>query len=109
MEVGYVVIQIRLADCGIGGEDVHDKGVEINGFETFGGVVKNGVVDIVNCCHKSIVHDGEDHLVCGPCLACGSIGGTQFLTFGCRGAGWDDWVGWRFDFWDVEASLLQAR
>ncbi len=29
IEVGYVVIQIRLADPGVGGEDVHDKGAEI--------------------------------------------------------------------------------
>jgi hypothetical protein len=40
MKVGYVVIQIRLADLGIGGENVHDKGVEIDDVETFGGVVK---------------------------------------------------------------------
>ncbi len=79
------------------------------GVETFGRVVKNSIVDVVNCCRKLVARDGDDHLVCGPCLACGSIGGTQFLTFGCRGAGWDDWVGWRFDLWDVEASLLQAR
>ncbi len=26
MEVGHVVIQIRLADLGISGEDLHDKG-----------------------------------------------------------------------------------
>jgi hypothetical protein len=25
MEVGHVVIQIRLADLGVGGEDVHDR------------------------------------------------------------------------------------
>ena len=44
MEVGHVVILIRLADLGIGSEDVHDKGAEIDGIETFGGVVKNGIV-----------------------------------------------------------------
>ncbi len=46
MEVGHVVIQIRLADLGIGVEDVHEEGAEINGVETFSGVVKNGIVDI---------------------------------------------------------------
>ncbi len=69
---------------------MHDKGVEINGVETFGGVVKNGVVDIVNCRCKLVARDGEDHLVGVPSLPCGSVGGMQFLTFGCCGASWDD-------------------
>ncbi len=64
MEVGHVVIQIRLTDLGIGGEDVHDKGVEINGLETFGGVVKNGIVDVVDCHRKSVACNDEDYLVC---------------------------------------------
>jgi hypothetical protein len=76
MEVGYVVAQIRLAYLGIGVEDVHDKGVEIDGVETFGGVLKNGVVDIVDCCCKLNACDGEDHLVGVPCLASGGIGGV---------------------------------
>jgi hypothetical protein len=68
METGHVVIQIRLADLRVGGEDVHDKGAEIDGIETFGGIVKNGVVDIVDCNRKLVVCDGEDHLVCVPCV-----------------------------------------
>jgi hypothetical protein len=48
MEVGHVIIQIRLADLGIGVEDVHDRGVDIDGIETFGGAIKNGVVDVVD-------------------------------------------------------------
>ncbi len=79
MEVGHVVIQIRLTDLGVGGEDVHDKGVDIDGIETFGGVVKNGIVDIIDCCCKLVTHDGEDHLVCVSCLACGIIGGMNSL------------------------------
>ncbi len=101
MEVGHVDIQIRLADLGIGDEDVHDKKLEINGIETFGGVVENGVVDVIDCHHKLVACDGED-LVGVPCLTCGGIGGAQFLAFGCCGTGWDDWVGWKFNFWDVE-------
>ncbi len=42
MEVSHVIIQIRLANLGVGVEDVHDEGAEIDGIETFGGVVKNG-------------------------------------------------------------------
>jgi hypothetical protein len=93
MEVGHVVTQIRLADLGLGGKDVHDKGAEIDGVETLGGVIKNGVVDVVNRHCKLVASDGEYPLVGVPCLACGSVGGMQFLTFGCCGAGWDDWVG----------------
>jgi hypothetical protein len=53
--------------------------------------------------------DSEDHLVGVPCLACGSIGGMQFLAFGCCGAGWDDWVGWRFNLWDVECLPVASQ
>jgi hypothetical protein len=76
MEVGHVVVQIRLADLGVGVEDVHDEGAEIDGIETFNGVVKNRVVDVVDHRHKSIVCDGEDHLVGVPYLASGGIGGA---------------------------------
>ncbi len=76
MKVGHVVIQIRLADLGIGVEDVHDEGAEIEGVETFGGVVKNGIVDIIDRCCELVTCDGEDHLVGVPCLASGSIGGA---------------------------------
>ncbi len=93
MEVGHVVILIRLADLGIGSEDVHDKGAEIDGIETFGGVIKNSLEDIVDRRCKLDACDGEDHLVGVPCFACSSIGGVQILAFGCRGASWDDWVG----------------
>jgi hypothetical protein len=76
MEVGHVVIQIRLADLGIGFEDVHDKGAEIDSVETFGGVFKNGVVDVINCCRKLVACDSEDHLVGVPCLASSGVGGA---------------------------------
>ncbi len=102
MKVGHVVIQIRLADLGIGGEDVHDKGAEINGVETFGRVVKNSILDVVDCRRKLVACDGEDHLVGVSSLACVNVGGTQFLVIGCGGTGWDDWVGWKFNLWDVE-------
>ncbi len=102
MEVGYVVIQIRLADLGIGGEDVHDKGAEIDGVETFGGVVKNSVVGIVDRHRKLVACDGEDHLVGVQCLTGDGVGGAPFLAFGDRGACWGEWVGWRFNIWDVE-------
>ncbi len=59
MEVGHVVYQIRLADLGVDGEDVDDKGADINGIETFGGVIKNGVVDINDHRHKLVMSRGS--------------------------------------------------
>ncbi len=109
MEVGHVFIQIRLADLGIGGEDVHDEGAEIDGVETFGGVVKNGLVDMAHHCHELVACDGEEHLVVVPCLTGGGVGGAQFLAFGCRGASWDDGVGWRFNMWDVERLPIACQ
>jgi hypothetical protein len=108
-EVSHVVIQIRLADLGVDGEDVQDEGAEIDGIETFGGVVKNGIVDVINCCCKLVVCDGEDHLVGVPSLVCSGVGGMQFLALGCCGAGWDDWVGWRFNLWDVECLPVASQ
>ncbi len=50
--------------------------MEINSIETFGGVVKNGVVDVDDCHCKLVACDGEDHLVGVPCHASGSISGA---------------------------------
>jgi hypothetical protein len=102
MEAGHVVIQIRLANFSIGDEDMHDKGAEMDGVETFGGVLKNSVVDVVNRRRELVARDGEDHVVAVPCLTCGGVGGMQFLAFGHRGTGWDDWVGGRFYLWGVK-------
>ena len=109
MEIGHGVIQIRLADPSIGGGDVHEKGAEIDGVESFSGVIKNGIVDIVDRHRELVARDVEYHLVCVPCLACGGIGGMQFLAFGYHGAGWDDWVGWRFNLWDVERLSVASQ
>ncbi len=98
-----------MCDLSMGGEDVHDKGAEIDCVEIFGGVVKNGVVDIIDRRRELVACDGEDHLVCVPCLACGGIGGMQFLTFSCCGAYWDNWVGWRFNLWDVERLSVASQ
>ncbi len=96
MEVGHVIIQIKLADLGVGVEDVYDKGAEIDSVDTLGGVVKNGIVDVV-----------ENW--CVPCLASGGIGGTYILMVGSRGACWDDWVGRRFNMWDVERLPVMCQ
>ncbi len=43
---------------------------------TFGGVIKNGIVDVVDCRRKLVECDGEDHLVGVPCLASSHIDGA---------------------------------
>ncbi len=85
MEVVHVVIQIRLADLDVGVEDMHDKGEEIDSVETFGGVIKIGIVDVDDCHRKLVACDGEDHLVGVPRLASSSVGGAYFFTFGGHG------------------------
>ncbi len=98
-----------MADLSVGSKDVHEEGVEINGIESFGGVIKNGIVDVINCHCAQVAHDVKDYLVCVPCLACGGVDGTQFLAFGCRGVGWDSWVSWRFNLWDVECLSIASQ
>ncbi len=79
MEIGHVIIQIRLADLSVGGEDVNEEGVEIDGIEFSGWVIKNGIVDVIDCRCVLVAHDVEDHLVCFLCPACGGIGGIWLL------------------------------
>ncbi len=76
MEVGHVVIKIRLADLGVGVEDVHEEGAEINGIKTFGGVAKNGIVDVIDRHRKLVACDGEVHLVGVPRLTGSGTGGA---------------------------------
>jgi hypothetical protein len=109
LEIGHIVIQIRLADLSVGGEDVHDKGAKINGVESFGGVLKYGLVDVVNCRHILVACDVDNHLVDVQCFECSGVGGTQFLAFCCCGANWDNWVGWRFIWWNVESLSLGSQ
>ncbi len=52
---------------------MHDKEA---GIKIFGGVVKNGVVDIIGCRHELVACDGEDHLLGVPCLTGGGFGRT---------------------------------
>ncbi len=98
-----------MADPGLGVQDVHDKGAEIDNIETFIGVVKNSVVDVVDYHCKLIACDGEDHLVGVPCLASGSVGGTKILAVGGCGTCWDDWVSQRFNMWDVECPPITCQ
>ncbi len=82
--------------------------MEIDGIKTFGGVVKNGIVDVVDCRCKLVAYDSEDHLVV-PCLASSGIGGTYFLAIGGCGACWDGWVGRRFNMWDVKRLPIACQ
>jgi hypothetical protein len=75
VEFGQVVVQIGLADLGICRQYVLDKREEVDAIETFGWVIEDGVVDVVNGGGELVVHDGKDEFVGGPSLACNKIGG----------------------------------
>ncbi len=83
--------------------------MEIDGVKTFGGVIKNGVVDIVNHPHELVTCDGEDHLVGVPRHASGRVGGVWFLAVGVCGTCWDDWVVRRYNIWDVECLPIACQ
>ena len=49
--------------------NVLDECTKVNSVETFSGVVKDGVVDVVYGCSKLVAGDGEDKFIRGPCFA----------------------------------------
>ncbi len=56
-----------------------------------------------------VAYDSEDHLVGVPCLASSGVGGTYFLVIGGCGTCWDDWVGRRFNMWDVKRLPIACQ
>ncbi len=58
VEVGHVVVQVRLADLGVCGENMLDKRAEVGAIEAFCQVIKEGIVDFVNGRGKLVARDG---------------------------------------------------
>ncbi len=58
VEVGHVVIQVRLADLGVCGENMLDKRAEVDTVEAFHWVGKDSIVDVVDGHGKLVTHDG---------------------------------------------------
>ena len=97
VEFGQIVIQIWLADrMGVPCLDVLDECSKIHAVESFGGVIENGVVDVVDGCGKLVAGDSKDEFVRGPRLACNNVVGAQFFALGGSGGIWHDGVCWWF-------------
>ncbi len=77
-----------------------------NAVETFGGVVEDGIVDVVYGCGKLVLGDGKDKLVRGPCFACINAVGVQVFTLRGSGAVQHDGVCWWFVGRDVERCAV---
>ena len=76
VELGHVVVQIRLADLSVRGQDVLDQRLEVDAVEAFRGIIENGVVDVVDGGGELVSSDGEDEAVSSPCFARGNVDGT---------------------------------
>ena len=100
VELGHVVVHVRLADLGIRCEDVHHQCAEVNAVEPLDGIIEHGVVDVVDGRGKLVAHDGEDEAICCPCLLCGGVGGTEFFALGSGGNDRNDGIGQ--DVWHQE-------
>jgi hypothetical protein len=76
VELSHVVVQVRLTDLGVRGQDVLDQRVEGDAVEAFRWIVENGVVDVVDGGGELVSSDGEDEAVSSPCFARGDVDGT---------------------------------
>ena len=85
-----------MADLGVHQLNVFDKCTKVGAVETFGGVIKDGVVDIVYGCGKLVAGDGEDNFIRGSCFAGDDVVCTQFFALRGSGAVWHDGVSWWF-------------
>jgi hypothetical protein len=61
---------------------VSDKVAKRDCVETFGGVIKLGIIHILNGCRKLVTCDCADDDVCSPRLALGKVGSPS--GFACR-------------------------
>jgi hypothetical protein len=52
-----------------------DECTKVNAVETFGGVIEDGVVDVVYGCGQLVVGGGKDKFISGPCFAGNNVVG----------------------------------
>ena len=76
VELGHVVVQVRLADLGVYGQDVLDQRAEVDTIESFRWIVKDSVVDNIDGSGELVSSDGEDEAVGSPCFARGNVYGV---------------------------------
>ncbi len=62
VELGHVVVNVRLGDQCVGGSDVGDEISEGNRVETLGGILEHGMIYIVDCRRELVACDGANDM-----------------------------------------------
>ena len=65
-----------MADLGVHQLNVLDECTKVNAVESFGGVVEDGIVYVVNGSGKLVMGDGKNEFVRGPCFVCNDVIGA---------------------------------
>jgi hypothetical protein len=76
----HVVVNVRLGYCCICAANVSDDVATGDCVETFGGVIKFCIINIVNGHRKLVMCDGVGDDVCVPRLAFGKVGSSSSFT-----------------------------
>ncbi len=106
VEMGDVVVKIRLADLGICNVDVGDKLPIGDSIEAFSWIIKGGIVNVIDRGCKLVPCDGVDNHVRIPSLASRDVVGTMLLAFGCSCTGHNDGVGRQCSQWNRECCTI---
>ncbi len=93
MKCGHVVVNIRLQNGHVGGLDVCNKVPEGDCIESFFGVIKCGIVYVLDDCCKMVMCDGGCDKVDVPRLLFGKVGGMCLFAGGSGGRGVDGILG----------------
>ncbi len=93
MKLGHVVVDIRLRNGCVGGLDVCNKIPEADCIESFCGVIKGGVVYVVDGRRKLVACDGDYDVIGVPRLLFGKVGGTCLFVGGSGSGGVDGILG----------------
>ncbi len=84
---GHVVINVGLENCSIGAANVSDKVMKGDCVETFGGVIKFCIINIIDGRRKLVACDCVDDYVCVPCFALGKVGSPSSFARGVAAGG----------------------
>ncbi len=79
---GHVVINVGLGNHSIGAANASDKVTKGDCIETFGGVIKFRIINIIDGRPKLVLCDCADNDVCIQCLVLGEVGCPS--GFACR-------------------------
>ncbi len=108
MELGHVVVDIWLHNGWVGGLDVCNKVPERDLVESFCGVIKGGVVNVVDGCRKLVVCDGGHDKAGVLRLLFGKVSGMCLFPDGSGGRGIDGILGGSCR-WDVKCGPIVLK